>query len=366
MVKKFFREGFIRELKNLEAAECYTAVMRVANDYSIGEGYALECFNELQTYREDIKFVKDLNAPHPLTEVIRRKTVMRKDCLLSLRSKIFASSKSLIESERKAGMKLLDWLRFNFEDKLYQASITHHSNSVRNMVHDLSLRPDLREAVELTAIQPTIDVIVQITHEIDNHLDARTRERSALVKKASLIRDEVYQLLKKFFRILEVEMMMERNRQGFYTQLSHILRQTLEYYRTPYIARTTRYRNAAVKAEAEAERANREAALAKETHTKVAPALQSTSVEQSEGEEMKIRAWPKEATITEKKQSAIAQPAPTIGKHIERKEVAVAPASDAHSRNRKPSNSPTHPHKEHRHITPTKAIKKRLKLQLER
>ena len=254
MVKKFFREGFIRELKNLEAAECYTAVMRVANDYSIGEGYALECFNELQTYREDIKFVKDLNAPHPLTEVIRRKTVMRKDCLLSLRSKIFASSKSLIEPERKAGMKLLDWLRFNFEDKLYQASITHHSNSVRNMVHDLSLRPDLREAVELTAIQPTIDLIVQITHEIDNHLDARTRERSALVKKASLIRDEVYQLLKKFFRILEVEMMMERNRQGFYTQLSHILRQTLEYYRTPYVARTTRYRNAAVKAAVKAER----------------------------------------------------------------------------------------------------------------
>lgn len=345
MAKTFFREGFYRELKNLEAAECYTTVMRVLNEFPIEKGYVRECVEQLQAYRNEIRYVKDLNAPHPLTEVLQQKTVQRKESLLAFRSKLFASTKSLIEQEQRAGQLLMGWLRFNFGQKLYQPSFTHHSNSVRNMMHDLSLRPDLREAVRITGTQSAIDVVVQISQEIDEGLDQRTRQQVARKKKAAQIRAEVYQLLKKLFRVLEVEMLMHPEENGLCVELSYRLKKVLEYYRTPYVARTTRYRNAVLKTEAE-------------TSPEESVPIEDV---QAQVEPKEAKAMPIEAASSEKRQVAPALCTTTIEQRETSKATVLhSPTEDAleHA----PQNTASAVPKERQLLASRRAIKKRLKV----
>lgn len=246
-IKNYFREGFFRELKNLEASGCYTSVARVLNEYQFFEGHIQRCATELLSYQEDIQYVKNLNPPSQLTKVLHEKIFWRKEYLLSLRSSVAASIKSYSLQERQAGELLMPWITFNFGKKLYQPSFTHHNSSVRNLLHDLTLRPDLRRAVDIVGVQTILDKIEEITTEIIDTMNKRIRKQSAQGKRAATIRSDVYRSLRKFLHVLAVEIMMEDNQDGFYAQLGRRINKTLENFRTPYVARTTRYRNLAQK-----------------------------------------------------------------------------------------------------------------------
>lgn len=244
--------GFIPKLKNQEFAEVCQRIIHTTTVEELDEESKLaECFRELKSYEEDIRLIKKLRNPHPLTVELRKRAKDRKDVLLAMRHVVLASMRSLSVAERDSARLLLQWITNNFGGNLYKSSQTSQSNSVRNLLHEYSCRTSIQEAVSIIQLSPYLDSIEDLTEEIDNMLDVRTREQVADAKKAAQVRKVVYEVLKKFFAAAEVEAATEAVGMDVYEEYRRRLNNILDYYRTPLNARATRYKNAALKAEEE-------------------------------------------------------------------------------------------------------------------
>lgn len=248
---KRFHHGFILKLKNHEYAELIKRIYHTTDVKAFGETNAAECYKELLSFKEDVDFIKRQNTPHPLTKVLKKKAVDRKNMLLAIRYTLFAGTMSLVEGERAAARLLLQWLSNNFGNRLYRVSLTSQSNGVRTLMHEYSLRSDVQEGVSMMKLSAYLDTIEELTQEIDDMLDKRTRELVANAKKAAEIRKVVYEVLKKFLVAIELEASMEVSGADVFEEYMRRLNSIFDYYRTPLNARNTRNRNETLKAKEE-------------------------------------------------------------------------------------------------------------------
>lgn len=110
MTKKSLNAGFMHSLKNDEFPQLYGNVCSVLEGEEITLLHIKESFERVKTHLEPLKFVKNFNGSHPLSEVLMINAKLRKDHLLSLQMGIKAKLLSEKTEEREAAKELIKWL----------------------------------------------------------------------------------------------------------------------------------------------------------------------------------------------------------------------------------------------------------------
>ncbi|MDD4730119.1 MAG: DUF6261 family protein [Dysgonamonadaceae bacterium] len=245
---KHFNFGFLWGLRNDEFPEVYNQLSSVIEVESVEDVNVKAFLEGVISHLDEVDLVMKMRNPHPLTEVLDNQIRLRKDYLVSLRGKVNASLKSPIETERKAAKVLLRWINKHCKN-IYTPSINVYNRMIKNMMTDYNLSLDTQEALSDLGVSNVWDSIVAITQEIDANHSVRTREKSADVKKAAVIRRNAYHALKMYLRAIELALSLEQPGDHFYLDCSRIIDNYLEQYRTRYLSRTTRRKNASEKAE---------------------------------------------------------------------------------------------------------------------
>lgn len=237
-------------LRNKEFPQLYTQLCSVIEAEAVEDVNVKESLEDALSYQEELKFVMNMRDSHPLTEVLENQAIMRKDYLVSLRGKVYASLRAPSVEERNAAKVLARWINKHCEN-IYVPSINVYSRMVNNMNQDFDLNATIQQAISEVGVTGVWDSIIAITQEIDENFKTRTEEKAANIRRANAMKREAYRMLKKYLGAVEVALSLEKPGEHFYLDCSRVIDEYLEHYRVKLAARKTRSKNAAEKAEME-------------------------------------------------------------------------------------------------------------------
>lgn len=226
----------MHSLKNDEFPQLYGNVCSVLEGEEITLLHVKESFERVKTHLEPLKFVKNFNGSHPLSEVLMINAKLRKDHLLSLQMGIKAKLLSEKTEEREAAKELIKWLG-KYRGILYYPGIESQSRLVNNLLHDKELSDKVQNALSVLALDELFAFVVAETVEMETGFRMRNNEIADMRKHVRSIRNAAYADLKILLSMIENTTKMDDGNITGYSAYSARIKNFLDYYRGRLTAR---------------------------------------------------------------------------------------------------------------------------------
>lgn len=236
--------GFMRELRNNEFAILFDHIFYQIEKEEIENESLKQAWEGAKHHREELRYLRNRQSRHPLTEEIQKLIQIRTDYLISLRLQVEGKMLTYKPEERLAAKRLNLWLR-NCKKHLYIPSITTQTSLINHLMVELEMFPDIQEAITLLGFDDLIEEIAKISAQVTSNLKTRLEETSVNSRKGHEMRQAAYNDLK--FVIMTIEVINRKNyankEETQCYRLSQVLGKILKDAHAVLKSRTTKSKN---------------------------------------------------------------------------------------------------------------------------
>ena len=167
-----------------------------------------QSFDSAESLIDDLRFLQNMQTPHPLTEWITQQRNERHQYILSFKSRVGSFMKSPIVAERNAAKTLQVWLH-GFREFYKSPSINGQTGMINTMSKNINESSVLQTAVETLNLLVTMDSLVSITIGIWEKHQIRLDDKKAALLKAKKIRDLGFKRMTTFWKSIELAIELE-------------------------------------------------------------------------------------------------------------------------------------------------------------
>ena len=226
-----------------------------------GEEFSVESvqqsFDSAESLINELRFLQNMQIPHPLTETITQQRDDRHQYVLSLKSRVASFMKSPIAAERNAAKTLQVWL-YGFREFYKNASINGQTGMINTMSKNINESSVLQNAAETLNLNVIMDSLVSITTDIWEKHQIRLNDKKAALLKAKKMREIAFKRMTTLWKSIELAIELGTGEVGKYTDYLNEINLAMAEYKALYLSKMTRRINAAQEAEDEIENAAHE------------------------------------------------------------------------------------------------------------
>ena len=241
----------LNKLVNKEFPGAYRQIVTHLEEVEFAVEDVQQAFDAVASKVKMLDYMKSNTALHPLTAVIAKLQKERHQNLSSLRGRVVYAKKSPIAEEREAAQTLHVWISRE-HSSFTKRNMDHQNDAVHRMEHDLKLNPEMSSALTTLGMGSTLQQIVAVSSEILHHTIVRRKDRKAFTSKSKELRHEAYFAMKTFVMAIEVAVVLKKGDEAIHIDCLKQINDVVTDFYTKHQSRICRQRNAAEKAEAEA------------------------------------------------------------------------------------------------------------------
>ena len=242
----FSNVSFFNKLKTQEFPELFYHITSIKSVDEVELDYVKVWLERALAHDNELQFVMNMQKPHPLTKVLNRQCLERKNYLVSMGGIIRSNLQSPSQSNRDAAEVLSMWMK-RHQEYLYRPSAILQNRMVKNMTTEMSHSEDFSEALGTLDLVSEFDTIKALTVSIDRNFKKRANQQSTDVLKSIEIRSNVYATLLELLTAVSMAQKLEEPGEHFYLDYCREINRYLDIYRATYDSRITRRRNGQAK-----------------------------------------------------------------------------------------------------------------------
>lgn len=240
--------SYLNKLRNQTFPVAYASILSTLEESVITEEYLTECLELANAKQDELGFLENKRAKHPLTKIISELIKDRHDYFLSLKGSVTNALKSPIQANREAAKLLAAWLE-RYQEYLKTPRMYEQTNLMNQLNQDIERYDNISEGMATLNQVEVFDSIKLITREIQQKLRERSKDRQSQTRMVNVLRREALEALKTLMNALDMAIKLNSENSTIYLGYWNEIVRTLDEFNAKALSRRTRKRNTAEKNE---------------------------------------------------------------------------------------------------------------------
>ena len=252
---KYFRASHLMQLRNQEVAVAYDEIIDIVAGEEITVDYVAEAYNDLVTESEKLVVLRNMNKKHHLTKTIREQNDERYGYFTVITDTVKTALKSPFQDKRAAAKVLNEWLE-PYRKSLSRPLLGVQTTLVKEISDEVDKIERVAEAIDTLDLIPVFNSIKLITQDIKFNITERGKELSAERREAKRLKRSGYAKVNVFLNSIEMVLNLNGENKETYLRYAKEINERLDYYKTALQSRSTRFKTAAEKEQANSDKGN--------------------------------------------------------------------------------------------------------------
>lgn len=250
---KYFRASHLMQLRNQEVAVAYDEIIDVIAGEEITVDYVAEAYNDLVGGSEELVVLRNMNKKHYLTKTIKEQSDERYGYFTVITDTVKTAFKSPSMDKRAAAKTLDEWLE-PYRKSLSRPLLGVQTTLTKEISDEVNKVAHLFDAITTLELVPVLDSIKLITGDIKSNITKRGKELSAERREAKRLKRNGYGKMNVFLNSIEMVLNLNGENKEAYLRYAKEINERLDYYKTAVQSRSTRFKTAAAKEQANSEK----------------------------------------------------------------------------------------------------------------
>ena len=252
---KHFSASHLMHLRNQETKAAFDQILGVFKKEEITIDYVAETFEDAKAESEKLVILRNMNKKHYLTKTITEQKHTRFDYFTVFTDTVTTALKSPSEAKRKAAQVLSEWLE-PYRKSLGRPLLAVQTTLVDEITDEIDILSRVSDAIETLDLISELNSIKLVTADIKANIDKRHNERIEERRKAQIQKRSAYAKLIIFLNSVEMVINMNGENKATYLSYAEKVNGYLDSYRATLLSRSTRFKTAAEKEQANSDKGN--------------------------------------------------------------------------------------------------------------
>ena len=250
---KYFSASHLMQLKNQEFQEAFDEILRTFDKEEITVEYVAEALEDAKTENNNLVLLRNMTKKHHLTKTIREQNNQRYSYLTVITDTVKTAFKQPSKEKRAAAKVLNEWLE-PYRKSLSRPLLGVQTTLAKEISDEVDKVARVFDAVETLELISVLDSIKMITVDIKSNITTRSKELMAERREALLVKRRGYAKMMVFLKSIEMVLNLNGENKEIYLCYAKEINERLDYYKSALISRSTRFKNAAEKEEANSDK----------------------------------------------------------------------------------------------------------------
>lgn len=250
---KHFSASHLMHLRNQEVMVAYDEIIDILEGEEITVDYVAETYNDLVAESETLVVLRNMTRKHHLTKTIREQSDDRYGYFTVFTDTVKTALKSPFEEKRAAAKVLNEWLE-PYRKSLSRPLLGVQTTLVKEIYDEVDKVERVAEAINTLDLTPVFNSIKLITLDIKSNITKRGKELSAEKREAKRLKRRGYAKMVVFLNSIEMVLNLNGENKDAYLRYAKEINERLDYYKGVLLSRSTRYKTAAEKEQANSDK----------------------------------------------------------------------------------------------------------------